>query len=1212
MRLASVLLLAACKTTIPQILDDDAFYPNTCQPTRFKCQAGCWWSGYSTYCNGGYTCKICARVGRGYYSPINDDKRYLCPSGRYSSIKQAASCSNCDPSWYNGQGSTYVWGNYCMLTSMKPSTKPSHKPSEKPRDTPSKQPSHLPSSNPSIKPFISTMTPKKPSKTPSIKPSKKPSTTIPSKIPSKTHSKRPTKTPSKSPSYRPFLDPSKTPSKGPMHQRISSEEPSHSPSRNPSVKPSTRPSKLPINMKPVTMPRRKTTQIPSRKTFEQHKKNSSQHPSRPPSCKPSKPPSKKAKQKPTMKPETTKSNRPSHRPIWKPSAGPSRFPLKKPSKRPSINEPSTTPSKKQQQTPSRKPFELPTKSPCRKPTKKPSETPLRKPIQRPKINPSSKPSGRPSGQQSSMPSRHISRHPSVALSLIPSSKPFLIILPKSTKNLNNHPSHNPSGGTSESNDLSRKPIINGSNRTLSPNPKYQTRSINPSSKASYSLPPSNEWGSTSPTKSAENPFKVECKAGFVGDRCDQCCDVYAREILKNGVLERNPECISSQGTEMEFYLAFGKCVECPGIATVLLKYVFFISLLLTISSCALCLMHNPRCVGMLNMSIKYLQFFSSLKYINVSWPTRISCAIQTVSVINFDSMTATFRCYFKVGHNRNLALMLTFPFVSSFLMSAFSIVARMILLKSMAGPLNWSFMSSIVMANMYYYFLQWCFTGIQHTLCEHDGANLMGSEYCHENNAAGKFGGKIHIILPILLVFGIPAVMIFALFAKVKRTKEKEIPDLPAANEDFHVCYRCFSWWYGPYKVEYWYWSIITLAEKMLLVILLSLFRGKIAVQIISILVILLATTVCEMVLLPFAYSRTEGAKIREKNASQNLLDAFLTNNNFISVALRLSLCSLLGCSLGLEKINNNSNPLRRSRKWVAPMMDFSALLGFATILTTVAVECSTALKVWWNKIRRSSKIVPIFAAHDSRMETEREIIDPFEVDNTLQKGCLLQGIVVCNGNVIQPESGQIASIESEIVLREESRRNLSLISESKMIEFCNRQPVRSSIVSSQVFTTIDDLPETEIKERESDKYFAAQTTVLADNKCETITPVLSINKRYIHRRDSNTRRGLGLRLYYPMGTQPSISKNNRECGADINRFRCRPSHRDTVEKFLLEDDQIGVSDAPQKDRRWYPINVQTREEKKGIGLRLYYPSGTHRSRGGGRNETETNSKKVL
>lgn len=543
----------------------------------------------------------------------------------------------------------------------------------------------------------------------------------------------------------------------------------------------------------------------------------------------------------------------------------------------------------------------------------------------------------------------------------------------------------------------------------------------------------------------------------------------------------------------------------------------------------------------------------------------------------------------------------------------------MILLKSMAGPLKWSFMLNVVMANMYYYFLQWCFTATQKTLCGYDTPNLMGSEYCHEYySVAGKVGGKIYIIFSILLLFGIPTIMILVLFVKVKKTvpseeaEQKEIPELPAVNEDLHVCYRCFSWLHGPYKEECWYWSIITLVEKMMLVILLSVFHGKITVQIITILVIHLATTVCEMVLLPFAYPRTEGAMIRGKNAAQNLLDAFLTNNNFFSVALRVSFCSLLGCSLGLEKMNNHSNPLRRSRSWVIPMMDFSALIGFATILTTVAMECSKALKIWWNNIRRSSQIVPIFAVHDLRMETLREIIEPFEVDNTVQKDCLLQGIVICNGNETQPEAGQIASIEPEIFVREESRRDLSLISDSKMIELSNRQSVRSSIVSSQVFPAIDDFPKTEKKKRESDDNYAIQTTVLANNKCETIVPFLSINKSYIHRRDLNTRRGLGLRLYYPMGTQPLTPTNNRECGADITHFRYRPSYSESVEKSPLEDDQVGVSGAPQKDKRWYPINVQSREEKKGIGLRLYYPSGTHRSRGGGRNKTETYRKKIL
>jgi hypothetical protein len=753
-----------------------------------------------------------------------------------------------------------------------------------------------------------------------------------------------------------------------------------------------------------------------------------------------------------------------------------------------------------------------------------------------------------------------------------------------------------------------------------PYPKYPTPN-NPSSKAYLSFKPSKKISivrvSASPTQSAESPLKVECKAGFVGDRCDQCCDIYSREIWKNGVLEPNPECVSSQGNEMKFYLALGQCVECPDIATVLLKYVFFLSLLLMIVSGTLKAWHNPQLIGMLNVSIQHLQFLSLLKIINVTWPKRIICTIQTMSVVNFDGMTATFRCYFKVGHYGNLVIMLTFPFVSSFLMTAFYLVARMIHLKSVTCPPKWSFTLGIVITNMYYYSLQWSFTAMQQILCGYDGAVLMGSEYCHGYYAAAdRVGGKIQRIMLILLVLGIPVVIISAFFVKVKRIgiseemEKNDMPYLSAINEDYHVWYRGFYWFCGPYKRKFRYWPFITLAEKMLLVIILSVFHRKTTVQIITILVILLATTVCETVLLPFASMRRDVVSIREKSSAQALLVAFSTNNNFLSIMLRVSLCSLLGCSLGLERMKNDSNHLRR--RWVTPMMDFSAFAGFATILTTLAVECGKALKQWWNNICRSKPIVPIVGINDSRLEILGEMIDPFEVD---KHGLLQESPIVGDRNSIAPEPGQIARIGPEVFWREEElRRDLSMISDSKMIEISYRQPVRSSMVSSEVFTTIDDLHEAKNNKGEYDDYYAISTTIATNNESETSTPFLSDNKSIFHSRDLNNRRGLGLRLYYPMGTQPYTPTNSRECGADITHFRYRPATMEHVQKPTLNDDdgKVGLTDAPKKVKLWYPIKVQSRKEKKGLGLRLYYPSGTHLTKGVGGNPAERNRKKIV
>ena len=135
--------------------------------------------------NGGL--RICSPVGPGYFSPSNDNNRYLCPRGTYSDQDEAASCSICEagsisnagfaecslcPSGfyqelpgqyyckqctpgYNGDGANNFSYNmesnilYCELTGVEPSMIPSVSPSASPTAQVSAVPSHWPSKNPS-------------------------------------------------------------------------------------------------------------------------------------------------------------------------------------------------------------------------------------------------------------------------------------------------------------------------------------------------------------------------------------------------------------------------------------------------------------------------------------------------------------------------------------------------------------------------------------------------------------------------------------------------------------------------------------------------------------------------------------------------------------------------------------------------------------------------------------------------------------------------------------------------------------------------------------------------------------------------------------------------------------------------------------------------------------------------------------------------------
>jgi hypothetical protein len=782
-------------------------------------------------------------------------------------------------------------------------------------------------------------------------------------------------------------------------------------------------------------------------------------------------------------------------------------------------------------------------------------------FQKPYLSPSSAPLEKPYSKPSWKPSRALS---------IPSRTPGHKIL-KPSRKPSKQPSRNPQI------QLSLIPSRNFSEGWVSSSPAQ-----NPSSQ------PSTESSSVK-----HNPSTVVCKPGFTGERCDQCCDAYTRQISNNGVVENNLKCTSNGGELMRFYFALGDCVKCPGKAAVLLKYVSSVILLLTVAGCALYLCCNPRMLGLFDVSIHYLQCFSLLRLVNVSWPTKVLRAINALSVANFDSSTAAFRCYYKVEHSGYLAIIFTLPFVSSFLKIVLDVCAQMTCLKRKSGALKWSRISSTILLNMYFFFLQWNAIILQHILCGFRGVLLMksfiSSDYCHEyNNIVGEADGRVkQLTTAVLLAFVIPLVFVTALFLIMKKIvlrQNRNVIDesyFPIGKEYFYEWRRNFFWFYGPYKVDLWYWPFMTLAQKNLLIIFLSVFHDKVAEQVLTSLVFLAVTLLCEIIMLPFSVCLGAEKKANLKTASQKILGALSTNNNFINVALRISFCVLFGCAIAFEKESYSSSHLRR--RWAVPLANFSAFMGFAMIATAISMECCKALARQLKKSHRSSRIAPTI--------NDASTMELFGVINEPQEDGLRNGMNTQESNGYNVETEHDTSQGPEFQIGEESTRTLTLFSESNFFNTFHTHEVRSSVASPSEYTTIEDLSCAPIMEVDGlsdigevgSSVLSTFAQTSASNK-ELLGEQLSVT---MQRRDIKNRRGLGLRLYYPMGTQPlpAISRSDYVRDDDLEY---RPAH---VEQSP-DSSNFGTT------YNQYPITVQNRKEKRGLGLRLYYPTDTKPSSG--------------
>ena len=891
---------------------------------------------------------------------------------------------------------------------------------------------------------------------PSTRPSKKPS-----KQPKRAPSVQPSRKPSRKPMRKPSTRPSKKPSKQP--RRAPSVQPSRKPSRKPMRKPSTRPSK-----KPSKQPRGAPSVQPSRKPSKKPMRKASTRPSKKPSKRPRKAPSRKPSKKPSRKPTRRISTMPSKRPSENPRKDPSRKPSKKPSRKPS-KKPSRKPSKQLSKKPrrgfSRKPSEKPSKKPSKQPSKKTRNTPLinpnRKPsyksIQKPSLGPSKKSSSRPSLNPSKIQSNQLSGEPSMHPSSKLSKKP-------SEKNPSTKPNI--------------KQVVEASRRP----------SKRPSKTQMQRLP------SMEPSKFQQNLLLPTCKLGFTGRRCDQCCGLNTGQTMTDaGMVTTKPECLSIDGDMLNFYYNFNTCERCPSGASVWLKYVGFGMLLLFFTMTARCLYRNPQLLGLFDLVINYIQCLSLLRMVNVPWPNRMQRIIDTGSFVNFDGITAGLGCYSNISNQGKIVLLWTLPLLSSLVMITLETCWQCARRKKHVQHCNK--ISGAIMLHAYYFYLQWNATSVQHVLCEFRKApfaeNFVSSNYCMEYDSAASNGeiGIGWLTALFFIAFVIPTFAVALIFVRMKRQIKFAVVDNFTKAEPWdihHVDETCqhYLWLASPYRQQMWYWPFLVFVKKLVLVLCLAVLNGKVLAQILASLMVVVFTSLGEIMIFPFHYQ------------TQDSIRRIFSNNNILNIWLNLSYALILGCALGLEK-NNTSERMGR-------LAISSAILGVAAI---VLMLCWNVCDMFAQSLR-SVRVVP--AISEENRTSIREV-------NLIVHDC--------------DNSGEHDKQQGYESLR-------ILTSDSKFLKAIRRRTNQLSMISSSIFLVspkqnqsfIDaSLPTVDVSSQNDNRRAIREAPSLTAAPGRTDT-----GKTYHHeyavvaRKPKENRIGLGLRLYYPEGTQPVGKKRKK------------------------------------------------------------------------------------
>ena len=714
---------------------------------------------------------------------------------------------------------------------MIPSIFPSLVPSTEPSSNPSLQPSLLPSLGPS----------ELPSQIPSLLPSRDPSV-IPSTLPSS----QPSILPSSEPSELPSPNPSSTPSTFPS--LLPSRDPSSNPSLQPSILPSLTPSELPSGEPTVSSKPSTATANPSFQPSIIPSLEPSELPSLRPSLLQSMDPSSNPSLQPSILPSSVPSTEPSLHPTSLPSIFPSLVPSTDPTSHPTL-QPSILPSLTSSELPSLRPILLPSTDPSSYPSLQlsilPSLTSSELPSLIPSLLQSTDSSSHPSLQLSILPSLTSSEQPSEIPSPDPSSQSSLVPSLLPSLNPSNFSTIPPSIVPSKA--ISVVPSVTSTYRTHFPSIIFDSISTIPSQVQIIST------FSPSSGHMMFIPHANQCPVGYTGRGCNECCDISHWYLIDETTGHQfiNVDCAISEieengeddATIFQFWNFFRQgrhqCVQCPQNAIVVIIGFFIVVTIVILFLQNMSTRHFS--FGLVYVALDYLQIVSFLNTTQVPWPKDVMQVLTFLSVFRLDNIFATPECILWVDYFGKWVSTMIFP-VALFVFIYMTCMVIAYMKRWVQDQTDRQSLShlhrfvSLMIITMYFLYMKLTMLAMEVFDCSgRDGDDDSSEkEYMTATNwECYVKGSKQMTLFPFgvlgVLVYGIlfPGYLCNVILPNHNRRRAREDQILRIQNlgesrdtnprcHNFRQRYACI---YSMYKPEYYYWTLVILLKKFVLVV---------------------------------------------------------------------------------------------------------------------------------------------------------------------------------------------------------------------------------------------------------------------------------------------------------------------------------------------------------------------------------------------------------
>ena len=407
---------------------------------------------------------------------------------------------------------------------------------------------------------------------------------------------------------------------------------------------------------------------------------------------------------------------------------------------------------------------------------------------------------------------------------------------------------------------------------------------------------------SSQTRDIFSSSRRECEIGYTGSQCNECCDVNHRMVNDDeGIYIYNTDCLVSYDKSEQFitlnvlsskniglpkfsnFFRQGKgrgqnCVQCPKHS------MMVITLFLITIAAGMILLKKFATMnlsyGLMFLSIDYLQIVSFLNVTMVQWPENVIRIFTLLSVFRFDNVFTAPECKFAIDYFGNWISIMTFPMILFVLAHLLSIVMTFVRKRFFNTPRknassHMHQILGIMIVTLYFSYMKLTMTALEVFDCsdernrvpsdELDSGNEFGATNDAESGIKSQYmsitnwvcfdkNSKQVVLLPFaavaIFVYGIgfPLYLSNILLRKKNRRRAREDQILRAQNlgstlETNRRCYQfrqCYGCIYSMYKPEFWYWVIVVLVKKLILIVLSMSFQYHPILQLCSIIMIVL------------------------------------------------------------------------------------------------------------------------------------------------------------------------------------------------------------------------------------------------------------------------------------------------------------------------------------------------------------------------------------